>query len=90
MQKYESAQLDEFWKLYYGLPGWVRERAREAYQRFKDDPSHPGLNFEQLGCNAAWYSVRITGKYRAVGQVDGKRIVWFWIGSHTDFDKKFQ
>lgn len=24
--------------------------------------------------------------YRAVGTVDGNEIVWFWIGSHAEYD----
>ena len=25
--------------------------------------------------------------YRALGQIDGDDIVWFWIGSHAEYDK---
>jgi hypothetical protein len=25
--------------------------------------------------------------YRAVGIVEAEEIVWFWIGSHADYDK---
>jgi hypothetical protein len=25
--------------------------------------------------------------YRAVGVVDGDTVIWFWIGSHADYDK---
>ena len=33
------------------------------------------------------YSVRIGKGYRAVGQRDKKGILWFWIGSHAEYDK---
>jgi hypothetical protein len=30
--------------------------------------------------------VRITIDYRALGIRDGDEIMWFWIGSHADYD----
>jgi hypothetical protein len=31
--------------------------------------------------------VRITIEYRALGVRDADEIVWFWIGSHADYEK---
>jgi hypothetical protein len=25
--------------------------------------------------------------YRAIGVRDGDRLIWFWIGSHADYDR---
>ena len=33
------------------------------------------------------YSVRISLEYRALGIRAGEEIVWFWIGSHGNYDK---
>lgn len=33
------------------------------------------------------YFVRVSLGYRALGQMTGTDIVWFWIGSHADYDK---
>ncbi|MFO8099522.1 MAG: hypothetical protein R6T83_07870 [Salinibacter sp.] len=33
------------------------------------------------------YSVRITQDYRAVGVQKEESIIWFWIGSHEDYDR---
>ena len=33
------------------------------------------------------YSVRVSIGWRAVGIIDADTIVWFWIGSHGDYDK---
>ncbi len=33
------------------------------------------------------YSVRIGLDYRALGVREGDDIVWFWIGSHADYDR---
>jgi hypothetical protein len=55
---------------------------------FKQNPSHPGLNFKKMDGQNNIYSVRIGLGYRALGQVvDGSDIVWFWIGAHADYDK---
>ena len=33
------------------------------------------------------YSVRIGLNYRALGEVSGNDIFWFWIGTHADYTK---
>jgi hypothetical protein len=62
-------------------------QARRAYQLFKQNPFHPGLNFKKMDGQNNIYSVRIGLGHRALGQVDGSDIVWFWIGAHADYDK---
>ena len=76
-----------FREMYADLPDRVRSQARKAYQLFRTDVSHPGLNFKKLGGEDSIYSVRIGIGYRALGRVDGDAIVWFWIGPHSDYDK---
>ena len=81
-----SRTTDGFWKLYEALPDQIQRRAKVAYQRFQRDPYHPGLQFKQVHDNESIYSVRINRDYRAVGVRDADEIVWFWIGSHSDYD----
>jgi mRNA-degrading endonuclease RelE of RelBE toxin-antitoxin system len=76
-----------FRELYARLPKQVRLQARRAYQLFKQNPFHPGLNFKKMDGQNNIYSVRIGLGHRALGQVDGSDIVWFWIGAHADYDK---
>jgi hypothetical protein len=33
------------------------------------------------------YAARITRDYRAVGVLHENLIAWFWIGSHSDYEK---
>lgn len=33
------------------------------------------------------YSVRIDLDWRAVGVLQGDTMVWFWIGSHGDYER---
>jgi hypothetical protein len=84
MRSFASRQ---FWEAYSKLPDLVQMQARRAYQLFKQNPSHPGLNFKKVDSKNNIYSVRIGLGYRALGQFDGDAIVWFWIGPHGDYDK---
>lgn len=68
------------------MPEPIKDRAREAYGRFVENPDHPGLRFKQVHSTEPIYSVRITRDYRALGIREGDTIVWFWIGSHSDYD----
>jgi hypothetical protein len=69
------------------LPDQVRRQAREAYRLFRQDSTHPGLHFKQVHANPPMYSARVGIGYRAVGGLDGDTVVWFWIGSHADYDQ---
>jgi hypothetical protein len=32
------------------------------------------------------WSVRVGSRYRALAVEDNQNLVWFWIGSHADYD----
>jgi hypothetical protein len=69
------------------LPGRVQDRAREAYRLFLRDPAHPSLRFKAVHSSRPIYSVRIGLGYRALGVRTGDEMVWFWIGSHAEYDQ---
>ena len=75
-----------FRKEFARLPDRIRRQARRAYRLFKTDPGHPGLEFKKLPPHPNIWSVRITDEYRAVGQRDGDTVVWFFIGTHAEYD----
>jgi len=72
------------------LPDHIQQQARKAYQRFEKDPSHPGLKFKKIAGVKNVYSVRITLEYRALGNRVDDMIIWFWIGSHSDYEQQIQ
>ncbi len=83
-----NSRTSERFRLAFGrLPARVQTRARAAYRLFRLDPSHPSLRFKQVHPSRAIYSVRIGLAYRALGVRDGDEIIWFWIGSHADYDQ---
>ncbi len=47
------------------------------------DPLHPSLHFKQ---DKRFWAVRVGQHYRAVGQPVPDGIVWFWIGTHAEYD----
>ncbi|MDZ7288576.1 MAG: hypothetical protein ONB44_02270 [candidate division KSB1 bacterium] len=83
----KSYTTERFRKLLQQVPEQTRRQAREAYRLFMQNPYHPSLRFKQIHPVKPIYSVRINIDYRAVGTLDEDEIVWFWIGSHTDYDK---
>ena len=82
-----SRTTAEFRKLFADLPEQVKKQTRAAYRQFKEDPSHPSLRFKKVHPDLPIYSARITKNYRAVGQLDGETVIWFWVGSHAEYDK---
>lgn len=71
-----------FWTAYEKLPSRVRELADKNYALLKLNPKHPSLHFKKLD---RFWSVRIGLHYRALG-VDVDGILWFWIGTHSEYD----
>jgi mRNA-degrading endonuclease RelE of RelBE toxin-antitoxin system len=70
------------------LPRDIQQRARVAYQRFKAEPTHPGLQFKPLHSTLPLWSVRVSESYRAVGvRNSGDEIIWFFIGTHAEYDR---
>ena len=83
----ESRTTRRFWEAFDALPARIRRDAIRAYRKFREDPYHPGLRFKKLEGQDDIYSVRVTLGYRALGVMTGSRIVWYWIGTHADYDR---
>ena len=66
------------------LPPDVRERARQAYRLWRENPQLPGLRFKRVGDQV---SVRIGRQYRALGILQGDTVYWYWIGKHDEYDR---
>ncbi len=72
-----------FWSAYRRLPDNVRALADKNFALLKNDPRHPSLHFKQTG---RYYSARIGMRYRALAVETDDGLLWFWIGSHADYD----
>ena len=72
-----------FWRAYQNLPDPIRALADKNFALLKADPLHPSLQFKKVG---RFWSARVGLRYRALAtEVDGD-MIWFWIGTHADYD----
>lgn len=78
--------LPRFWTHYNQLPEEVRRLADENYELLKADPFHPSLHFKKVGRHKQLWSVRVGLHHRALGMDKPEGVVWFWIGSHGEYD----
>jgi hypothetical protein len=73
-----------FWRLFKALPETVQQLARVNFELLKSNPHHPSLRLKKVG---RFWSVRVSRGYRALGTDIPEGILWFWIGTHADYDK---
>jgi hypothetical protein len=83
----KSELTDDFRACFRRLPKSIKRQARKNYQIWKDNPQHPGLEFKRVGKKSATYSIRVAIGWRALGLRQSDTIVWFWIGSHAQYDR---
>ena len=74
----------EFWACYHALPKAIQELANQKFSLLKTNPAHPSLAFKQIG---RFHSARVGLHYRVLGVEVPGGVLWFWIGSHADYDK---
>ena len=79
--------LPRFWKLYRQLPKETQGLADKNFDLLKSDPHHPSLHFKKVDVLRKLWSVRVGSQYRALGVEKPDGIVWFWIGTHAEYDK---
>lgn len=66
------------------LPESIQRIANKNFALLRSDPFHPSLHFKRVG---RYWSARIGNDYRAVAVRDGDDLVWFWIGTHAEYDR---
>jgi hypothetical protein len=74
----------EFWELYNKLPKDIRVLADKNYDLLRENPRHKSVRLKKVG---DYYSVRVGLGYRALAMPDGGDLIWFWIGTHADYDE---
>jgi hypothetical protein len=73
-----------FWQRYRALPEPVRVLADKQFALLKSDPRHPSLHFKRIG---RFHSVRVGAHYRALAIDASDGVLWFWIGTHAEYDR---
>jgi hypothetical protein len=74
----------DFWVCYHALPVAVQVLADKAFALLKADPRHPALCFKKVD---KFRSARVGIHYRVLGVDVPDGVLWFWIGSHADYDR---
>ena len=69
------------------LPAGAQRDAKRSYRLFQTNPAHPGLQFKKLEGEDNIYSIRVGLDYRALAVMNRDRVVWYWIGSHSEYDR---
>ena len=75
-----------FRRLNAGLPRAAQKSALKAYRIWRDNPHHPSLQFKRIHAVRPIFSVRVGLGWRAVGVRSGETMIWYWIGSHDEYD----
>jgi len=73
-----------FWDSYSQLPLTIQELTSKNFDLLKSDPQHPSLHFKKVG---RFWSSRVGRKYRAAAVETVEGFIWFWIGTHSEYDK---
>lgn len=75
---------DSFWERYARLPESVRKQAEKNFSLLKTNSQHPSLHLKKVG---KYWSVRIGLKHRALAREIDEGFLWFWIGTHAEYDQ---
>ncbi|PSR01214.1 MAG: hypothetical protein BRD54_06405 [Bacteroidetes bacterium SW_8_64_56] len=79
--------LPRFWEHYRDLPDDIQDLADRKFELLKSNPRHPSLHLKKIGNKKQLWSVRVGLHYRALGREKPEGIVWFWIGTHAEYDR---
>ena len=82
-----SHTTKSFRKLFRELPPDVQKTAYKAYKLWRENERHSSLEFKQVHKIQPIFSVRISLGWRAVGIKKETTMIWYWVGSHNDYDK---
>ena len=88
-----NVRCASFREMFELLPERIQRLAVATFREFVRDPSHPALRLHDLRENRrsslvrGSVSVSINMQYRAVYFVDGDTNVWYWVGSHAEYDR---
>jgi hypothetical protein len=63
---------ERFWRCYGELPENIRCLADQSFERLKENPQHPSLQFKRVG---GFWSVRVGLAFRALAVDDGADLI---------------
>jgi plasmid maintenance system killer protein len=82
-----SKTTERFRKAFDNLPENIKKSAKKNYSLWRNDPFHNSLKFKRISQTKDIYSIRIGKGWRALGLKKDEYMIWFWIGSHSEYDR---
>lgn len=76
--------LPKFWYFYRHLSPEIQALADQCFELLKSHPHHPSLRLKKVG---EFWSVRVSLRYRVLAREHEDGLIWFWEGSHSDYDQ---
>lgn len=73
-----------FWQTYEALPQETRLLADRCFELLKRDLRHPSIQWKKVG---HFWSARIWLHHRGLAFEEADDLIWFWIGSHAEYDR---
>ena len=80
-----SSVSASFRKAFAELPPQIQDLALKNFVLWQRNPRHPSLQFKKTG---RYWSVRVGEHYRALGELRGDTLRWFWIGAHEEYQRR--
>lgn len=74
----------DFWACYRALPAEAQDLADRTFAQLKANPHHPSIQLKKVG--ACW-SARVGLHYRALATEVPDGMLWYWIGTHAQYDR---
>lgn len=69
------------------LPGPIAAAAEKAFHIWRRDRNHPSIEFKLVKKKQRVWSARISLHWRALAAERSEGFLWFWIGSHAEYDR---
>lgn len=88
----KNRRTKEFHYLFGEFPEKIRETAKKQFKLFCENPYHKSLRLHPLENRHTGqhkndsFSVSINGQYRAIFVVEEDTNIWYWVGTHSDYD----
>ncbi len=80
----KSLATPRYWRCYRSLPTEIQRHADRCFALFQRDPRHPSLQFQRKG---NLWAARVGPGHRALAKERPEGLVWFWIGSHDEYER---
>jgi hypothetical protein len=75
---------DEFWDFYKKLGKPVRKIAARNYWDWKTGKNPHGFNKHK---HRNRYAIEVGDHHRALATKDGRDFIWYWIGTHEEYNR---